>query len=187
VARADGDPASDYLLAQQVFLPYASSVASQAQKRLVGTVAAANRRGFPIRVALIPTSFDLGSITELWRQPKTYARFLDTELSFVYKGRLLILMPNGFGFAWLHHSTSSEYQVLDKVPIAASPSGIMAAAQTAVQRLAAASNVRLAATAASGDTSQNQFNPILIVAIALTVGALTLGARFLTRRRARPS
>jgi hypothetical protein len=63
----------------------------------------------------------------------------------------------------------------------------MAAAQTAVQRLAAASNVRLAATAASGDTSQNQFNPILIVAIALTVGALTLGARFLTRRRARPS
>lgn len=182
-AQGDGDPASDYLIGQQVFLPYASTVAPKAQSHLIGTVAAANQRGFAIRVALIPTSFDLGSITALWRQPQTYARFLDTELSFVYKGRLLIVMPNGFGFAWLAHPTTVEYQLLATIPIGTGAAGIMAAAQAAVQKLAAAGNVTVHATAAVGGKSTNSVNPILIVALALTVSGLTVGARVLVRRR----
>jgi hypothetical protein len=182
-AWADGDPASDYLIGQQVFLPYAASVAADAQTHLVGTVAAANRRGFGIRVALIPTSFDLGSITALWREPQTYARFLDTELSFVYKDRLLIVMPNGFGFAWLNHATTVENRLLKTIPIGASPARMIAAAQAAVERLAAAGNVTVRATAAVGGRSTSSVNPILIVALALTVSVLTVGARLLVRRR----
>jgi hypothetical protein len=43
---------------------------------------------------------DLGSVTELWRQPQSYARFLDQELSLslVYHGPLLVAMPGGFGY-----------------------------------------------------------------------------------------
>ena len=48
---------------------------------------------------MIASSYDLGSITSLWRKPRTYARFLGAELQFVYKDRLLIVMPNGFGIS----------------------------------------------------------------------------------------
>ena len=99
VARADGDPASDYLVANQVFLTSQSTGMSPAQRQLVAAVAAANRAGFAIRVAVISSDYDLGSVTELWDQPRTYARFLGVELSFAYRRqRLLVVMPNGFGF-----------------------------------------------------------------------------------------
>ena len=96
--RADGDPASDYLLSQKVFIPFDVKVPQPDQRRLVATVARATRSGYPIRVAVIGTDYDLGSVTVLWRRPQQYARFLGVELGFVYKGRLLVVMPNGFGF-----------------------------------------------------------------------------------------
>ena len=102
-AHADGDPASDYLLTQQVFLPSDATASSAAQRQLLGLVQAANRDGFAIRVAIIPSSYDLGSVTELWRVPRTYARFLSLELSFAYTQRLLVVMPNGLGFNWPSH------------------------------------------------------------------------------------
>ena len=100
VARADGDPASDYLVARQVFVSSQRVVDSQAQRELLATVAAANRAGFPIRVAIISSDYDMGSITALWRRPALYARFLGLELASAYRGRLLVVMPNGFGFSW---------------------------------------------------------------------------------------
>ena len=60
VARADGDPASDYLVANQVFLTSQSTGTSPAQRQLVAAVAAANRAGFAIRVAVISSAYDLG-------------------------------------------------------------------------------------------------------------------------------
>src|SRR6202035_4173270 len=41
---------------------------------------------------------DLGSVTELWRRPQTYAEFLAQEIGLIYHGPLLIVMPNGLGF-----------------------------------------------------------------------------------------
>src|SRR3984957_15955736 len=64
VARADGDPASDYLVANQVFLSSQSTSPLPAQRQLVAAVAAANRAGFAIRVAVISGNYDLGSVTE---------------------------------------------------------------------------------------------------------------------------
>ena len=70
VARADGDPASDYLVASQVFLSSQSTAMSPAQRQLVAAVAAANRAGFAIRVAVISSDYDLGSVPELWDKPR---------------------------------------------------------------------------------------------------------------------
>src|ERR1019366_6218232 len=67
-----GDPASDYLVARQVFLSSQSTSPSASQRKLLSVVAAANRAGFAIRVAIISTDYDLGSITALWRKPRLY-------------------------------------------------------------------------------------------------------------------
>ena len=50
-ARADGDPASDYLLTQKVFFPFDFKVPAAKQQQLVALVDEANRAGYPIRVA----------------------------------------------------------------------------------------------------------------------------------------
>ena len=96
----------------------------------------ASGAGFPIRVAIIASRSDLGSVTALWRKPTSYARFLGLELSLAYKQRLLAVMPNGFGFNWPGHSPAAAYARLARIPI--KPGGLFLAAQTAVRALAAA-------------------------------------------------
>jgi hypothetical protein len=78
-ALADGDPASDILPSQDVFLPYntvLSGKLSPTDRQLVATVAAANHAGYRIKVAVISSGYDLGSVTGLIGKPRTYARFL---------------------------------------------------------------------------------------------------------------
>jgi len=137
-ARADGDPASDYLLVQRVFVPYEGAGASAQQRTLTKAVAAANKAGFTIRVAVIFSSYDLGSVTSLWRKPQTYAKFLGVELSFVYKQRLLVVMPNGFGFNWPKHSPKAAYALLARIPVKRGAAGLLESATGAVQALAKA-------------------------------------------------
>ena len=99
VARADGDPASDYLITRQTFLPFTAKIPEAQVEGLNGIVKDANEKGYKVRVAIISKPFDLGAVPSLFRKPKTYARFLGQELAFVYKNRLLIVMPNGYGVA----------------------------------------------------------------------------------------
>jgi len=137
-ARADGDPASDYLLVQRVFVPYEGASEPAQQRALTRAVAAANKAGFTIRVAVIFSSYDLGSVTSLWRKPQTYAKFLGVELSFVYKQRLLVVMPNGFGFNWPKHSPKAAYALLARIPVKRGAAGLLESATGAVQALAKA-------------------------------------------------
>jgi hypothetical protein len=99
VAVADGDPASDVLASQTVYVPGDGGFAASQTARLSALLAEARRAGVPIRVALIATRADLGSVTELWRQPQNYARFLGQELSEVFRGTLVVAMPAGLGIA----------------------------------------------------------------------------------------
>ncbi len=137
-ARADGDPASDYLLVQRVFVPYEAATAAKQKRDLTAAVTAANKAGFKIRVAVIESAYDLGSVTALWRKPQTYARFLGAELAFVYSQRLLVVMPNGFGFNWPKHSPTAAYAVLAKVRLTKGVAGLLESATAAVQALAKA-------------------------------------------------
>jgi hypothetical protein len=198
-ARADGDPASDYLVAQQVFLSYDAKIPSALQRKLVTAVASANRNGFPIRVALIWSSYDLGSVPELFGKPRTYARFLDAEDSKCWWGgscgsgrfktttRLLVVMPSGLGFAQWKHDPAAGYRTLDGIRVERTPAGLAAAATTAVTKLAAASGVKVstqggqtsAAAPSGGGTNRTEI--IAAVVLALLVG---VAARLLIRRRA---
>lgn len=141
-ARADGDPASDYLLEQQVFLGSDSTHAlTSADHLLEQTVKVANAQGYRIRVAVIASQYDLGAVTQVWGRPRTYARFLGIELSLAYRGRLLVVMPDGFGFYWRGHFTTAPYRTLSAIAIGRGGAATLDAAALAVRRLAGKAGV----------------------------------------------
>jgi len=200
-ARGDGDPASDVLVSQSLFLPYDTYVSSARQAQLEGLLRSAQRSGFPIRVAMIPSEYDLGSVGVLWRNPRTYARFLGIELSLTYTGRLLVVMPGGFGINWPHHSTAAAYKVLGSVPIGAGGAGLVGATELAIHRLAAAAGVRLSSSASaaapprasssarsSASSSSNGSSAsgtiVLVIGGLLALALAGGGALVLRRRRA---
>jgi cytochrome oxidase Cu insertion factor (SCO1/SenC/PrrC family) len=148
-ARADGDPGSDVLVYQNLFVASDANISVAQQVELGDLLTSAERGGFTIRVAIIATPDDLGAITQLWGKPTSYASFLGIELSLAYAQRLLVVMPDGFGFNWQGHSTAAAYRVLGKIAIKPGGSGLAASAETAVRALASASGVWLAAPAAA--------------------------------------
>jgi cytochrome oxidase Cu insertion factor (SCO1/SenC/PrrC family) len=183
-ALADGDPASDFLLEEQVFLPAQAADSTQppstAQRALISTVRAANSKGFAIRIAIIPSNYDLGSVTQLWRKPQTYARFLGVELSLAYKGRLLVVMPNGFGFQWPGHQAGAAERTLAQVPIGAGEGGEVRAASNAVRLLAAGAGVSVARPAQAG--GRPAWLPAAVAALAAALLAFA-GLRAAQARR----
>jgi hypothetical protein len=198
-AKADGDPASDYLVSQPVFLGYDAKVPPAAQRKLLAAVASATRNGYPIKVALIWSSYDLGSVPELFRKPKTYARFLDAEDSKCWWGgscgsgrfktttRLVVVMPNGLGFAQWKHSPASGYRALAGIKVTRTPAGLADAATTAVVKLADAAGVKVSTRGGPttptslGGGGTNRLEIITAVVVALLLG---VAARILVRRRA---
>ena len=89
-SRADGDPASDYLLARNVYYPYRQPLrrVSAVLERAVDRIYA---RGDRVKVALIYSQDDLGAIQSLFGRPAEYARFLGVELGPWYVGPLLVV------------------------------------------------------------------------------------------------
>ncbi len=138
LARADGDPASDVLVTQTLFLPWDAGVSASQQTQLTTLLREAEHKGHPLRVALIASSADLGSVTELWRQPQSYADFLGDELSLVYKGTLLVIMPDGFGLYRTNGSLGPERAALASLRGAVAGAGLGTAALLAVRHVAAA-------------------------------------------------
>jgi hypothetical protein len=187
-ARADGDPASDYLLGTQVFIPFDMKLPTAKQQELTSLVHDANKSGYKIRVALIPTAYDLGSVTSLWRKPRPYARFLSAEVNFIYKQRLLIVMPNGFGFAWPKHSSTAEYSLLAKLPVGAGATGMLDSTVNAVQRLVAASGVKLVRTTptAAKDGGGGFLHSRTLIVLAAVAGLAILVLLRLALRRKSP-
>src|SRR3954453_2728942 len=81
-ARANGDPASDVLLTDQVFLPFEAPISASAKNDLQKTVAEANAKGYRIRVAVIPFTGDLGTAVSLWPKPQPYSGLLCNAVPF---------------------------------------------------------------------------------------------------------
>jgi hypothetical protein len=181
VARANGDPASDVLITQQVFLPAEAPIPASAAEELQKTVAAANQRGFTIRVALIVFTGDLGTAVSLWKHPQSYARFLGSELAFVYTKRLLIAMPSGFGFDHGTKPVAKERRVLARVPVGKTPAELARSATAAVRALAAADGVVLP----KYSSGSNAWRDRLIIAAAgvLVLLIIFVPGRWLRRGR----
>jgi hypothetical protein len=181
-ARANGDPASDVLLTQQVFFPFDATLPESDREALAKTVEAANERGYKIRVALIPFTSDLGTAVSLWGHPQSYAKFLGSELAFVYRNRLLIVQPSGFGFYNQNKPVAKEQRVLANVPVGRTPAELTQSATAAVRALAASEGVVLP-EASSGGGHDWRDRVIIAVGGLLVVVAIVLVGRRLRRGR----
>jgi hypothetical protein len=142
-AVADADPASDVLAIQDVFLPY-TAPRKQGAEALGAAVDRIYANGYRIKVAVIASAIDLGALGGIfWNQPGHYAKFLGNELSFLFVGPLLIVMPVGFGIYDGGRSTAAEKRVLAGLSVPGPGSDPLTdAATTAVGRLLAAGALR---------------------------------------------
>jgi hypothetical protein len=182
-ARANGDPASDYLLVQRLFLPFSTKIDQTEAKRLNALLTAAERDNFKIRVAIIHSPGDLGTAFSLFRKPQRYAQFLGLELSFVYRGRLVVVMPNGFGYSVNGKPDAKTSRLLQSLPPPGrDATGEVRGAEAAVRKLALASGRRLSASSSSGGSSTRDR---ITIAAAATAGIALFAAVVLYRRQRR--
>lgn len=182
-ARADGDPASDVLLGQNVFYPYQPPVSAGLQKSLNAETAAAAHAHFPVKVALIDSQFDLGVVPTLFKKPQSYAKFLDQELRLILGPHvaLLVVMPNGYGVEGLPAADSAAAASLPK-PTGTRSNDLAQAAVGAVRRLASAAGHPIANTSEGGGGGAGGGHTATIVGVALAAMALA-AAILLARRR----
>jgi hypothetical protein len=182
-ANANGDPASDYLLGQSVFLPFNAKIDSGAVDRLKAVIGEADKSKFKIKVAVIGTLYDLGTAFSLYRKPQRYAEFLGLELSFVYRDRLLVVMPNGFGYAVGGDPAPAPSRVLKSLPEPGRDATKQVnAATVAVRRLAAAAGHPIVLPQGVGSETRDR----ITIAAAVTAGIALTAALVLFRRRRQP-
>ncbi len=115
-ARADGDPASDVLYFQDAYLPYPAP-SKHASSVLLSSIRGARADHYTIKVAVIATRTDLGSVPSLFGKPKAYAQFLGEEIRSFYTGPLLVAMPAGFGVWKGSGDTAAEQRALAGVKV----------------------------------------------------------------------
>jgi hypothetical protein len=184
VARANGDPASDYLLVQSIFLPFNAKVDPDASARLKETIRAADEDDFRIKVAVIGSRYDLGTAFSLFNKAQKYAEFLGLELSFQYRDRLLVVMPSGFGYSITGKPDAAAIRVVKALPEPGTDATKQVEAATAaVRKLAAASGHPLSAASSGGGGSKSR-DRITIAAGAVALAALLAAIVFWRRERA---
>jgi hypothetical protein len=188
LARADGDPASDVLLNQNVFYPYSPPVSTTLQGALNAETAMASRNGAPIKVALIASRLDLGAVPALFEKPQEYADFLEQEIVLVQRQQepLLVVMPAGYGVVGVSAAAPRAIAGLPG-PASGQSDDLARAAMTAVAKLATATGHPIAtpaaaATAPTGSAQAGGSFPVLVVAL-VAVGAGAAAATVLVRRR----
>jgi hypothetical protein len=191
-AGADGDPASDILFGQNVFVPYPppGQDAVSALKRAVDAVYS---KRFRIKVAVIASPPDLGAVPELYNKPQQYAKFLGAEIRSFYVGPLLIAMPAGFGVYDGGRSTAAEDRVLATIAMhAGNVAELTRSAASAVQALRAAGALRskdivrplaipLPAKVQRGETARLRFGVSDDSGFARLTVLVTRGARTVAR------
>ncbi|MGO9889783.1 MAG: hypothetical protein ACLP0L_17995 [Solirubrobacteraceae bacterium] len=184
-ARADGDPASDVLATQSLFLPQDAGIPFAQQGQLTGLVEAAARSGYPLRVAIIASSTDLGSVTALWHQPQTYARFLGQELSLVSRGPLLVVMPGGYGMSTDGAPDPAGASALAGLRAPKGGAALGTAALTAIERLAEASGHSVAVPAATATPSAGGTSDAIPL-VVFALGAVLIAVAWTASLRTRP-
>jgi len=181
-ARANGDPASDYLLVDKVFLPFNARPDTGSVKKLQDLTDAAAKQGFPIRVAVILRRNDLGTAFSLLNKPQRYAEFLGMELSFLYKERLLVVMPEGFGYAVNGDPRPNVNQVLSSVPAPGDDATKeVDAAVVAVERIARSEGKTITVAKSSATRDRLTIAAVVLAALAVFAGVLVY------RRRSAPT
>jgi hypothetical protein len=187
-AHADGDPASDVLITDDVFLPYQQPSADQVAK-LRRVITASRSAGRPVRVAVIHDARDLGAVTNLYGHPQEYANLLATELQNPveagargHEEGLLIVMPAGFGTKNVPEKVQRMLRGVE-LPADASPDALVGAAGWGVQEVARAGGkpIRAEFDKPKGDEGGGG----VVVTILIVFGLLAVvGALIFVRMRA---
>jgi hypothetical protein len=186
-ARANGDPASDYLISQLVFLPFESDTTDANEEALRALLTSSKNKGYEVRAALIGTPRDLGAVPSLYKQPQRYADFLGQELVYYWKGPTLVVMPNGFGIFQSGKSLKEDKQVLSKLPAPGSTDAnvLAASAEQAVRALAQQRGITLPAREAEEKSSSKNRDRVVLAAGVILLCGLALAGRMLLGRRHR--
>jgi hypothetical protein len=189
IALGDGDPASDVLLQQDVFLPYQPQVCKQVKTALDTATRRSSAVGYPVKVAVIGSITDLGSVPQFFGRPSAYADFLGRELgSFsvhlqkkVAGVPLLVAMPQGLA---LVHADASANDVVKKIKVSsdADPNALARAAVKAVPEIATAAGHPVQPVSVESGCTQKQ-STVLFFAIPIL---LLLAAGLLIRFRRPP-
>jgi hypothetical protein len=182
-ARADGDPASDVLVGQDLYPGY--GVPTAPLPKLLATLNAAAHAGFPMRVALIANATDLGTVSSLWRQPTRYAAYLGTELSLTFNGPVLVVMPDGYGL--YGHLTPALRTALSQLRAPGAGAGLITGTIAAIGRLAGAAGHPLPSLGGRGTSpSLTPGESHLTAWLAFWIGAAMIALAWGFSLRARP-
>jgi hypothetical protein len=179
-ARADGDPASDYLLTQPIFTPIDVQLPADSVAQLRAIQKDAKAKGYEVRVALIASRYDLGAVPTLFDKPVPYVTLLSQEVQFVYKGPILVVMPAGFAY----YEQGKGPRAIDFSPKPADAPDLARAAVPVVQLLAKQHGVDVPIPPLGSGGGSSAWRDRAIIAVVAAVVAL-LFAVALRLRRAR--
>ena len=182
-ALADGDPASDYLIGQQTFLPLSEDVSLAQAGAFTRLLDDSKQKGFPLKVAVIAKRLDLGAVPSLFGTPQRYASFLGQEDYYFFKDELLVVMPQGYGLYKHSGVPAGDRRVIARLPAAKTDDAdtLVAAATRAVRALAARRGLTLSSASSSGHSPRQ--DRLEILAGVLVLSALAIGVRAFVRRR----
>ena len=130
-AWAHGDPASHYLESEQLYPAFADPPSQRVELELLGHLQAAEKRGYPIKVALVATPDDLTDDPSMLRRPQGYANFVASQLGL--GAPVVVVTPYGLGV-----SGRMTLQRRIEVPAGAHGNELARAAIAAVRQLTAA-------------------------------------------------
>ena len=159
------------------------ALAAADSQALIAMLASAKAQGFPLKVAVIATSYDLGAVPILFRKPQTYAKFLAEEDYYYWRAELLVVMPNGYGIYRGKSLPAADAKVVARLPHTDTASGVVLVqeAERAVRALAAKRGLTLStSTGSSGSSSTGTY--VAIGAGGLVLVGLALGGPFIWRR-----
>ena len=176
-AHADGDPASDVLLLEDLYTPYFPAPKKELVAKLQDRLREARRAGYPMKVAMIQTPGDLGAYPDLFEKPAPYAKLLASEIVFKIKDpHLVVVMPNGLSGRNLGHGGDEAIAGIE-IDKAKQSDGLVEAATEAVEKVAAANGHPLPEDDDGGDSNTLLYvmsGVIVLLGIALIVVSLRM-------------
>jgi hypothetical protein len=185
-AVADGDPASDVLIANTLYTPVAQKISPPVLAELQTTIREANAGGFKVRVALILDRTDLGAVPQLFGEPVKYVKLLASELVYAWKGAVVAVQPSGVGVQNVEPLAPAQ-KLADSVAVAkpASADALAEAANTTIRKLAAEDSVTFTAGGSTSSKDSTDSTTRILGGVLIVVLILLFIGQIVIRRRAR--
>jgi hypothetical protein len=182
-AGAHGHPVIEGLYNGNVYVPAQRGPKPALSAALARSVESVYAHHLRIKVAVVASPADLGVLSGLWGKPYRYAKHLATDLSALYVGPFLIVMPAGFAVYDGGRSVAAERLALKPVRLVRrDPDGLTRAANDAVQALLHADALRSKdVTAPFAYASPTTVHPGSLASLSITIRDDSLWSRVSAR------